>query len=186
MYIQKLKVILTSITALGLFISNAQMNNGIESGRSRGNDHKFGIGVNYSYPAPGVSARIGINDNFKVQASYSFKGYDYYNWSVLGIEANYIFTQSNTSIGQIDPFIYAGFGRGTLKWTDPMIQKIITENYHWNGWNIGGGAEWFPEILDEKLGIIAKLGFGSYGTYGLNTSVATGLIYGGGIHYYFN
>jgi hypothetical protein len=46
-------------------------------------------------------------------------------------------------------------------------------------------VEWFPEFLGGDLGINWKLGVGSYGSYGLSAATATGLIYGGGIHYYF-
>lgn len=185
MYIHNKKLILAVLSALTMLVSQAQINHGITA-RRRGNDHKIGVGINYSYPAPGLSARFKIADQIKLQASLSYKNYGLYSWNMIGAEVNYIFKESDTGIGQIDPFGYASFGRGTIKWTDPFLQSLIKENYHWYGWNIGAGAEWYPEFLNENVGIIAKLGFGSYGSYGITAGVATGLLYGGGIHYYFN
>ena len=184
MYIQKKAILIAS--SMLLIIASFAQSNKITASRRGGSEHKMGVGINYSYPAAGISARFKVADQIKVQGTFSYKNYGTYSWNVIGAEVNYIFKESNTGIGQIDPFGYASFGRGTIKFTDPLLQSLIKENFHWYGWNIGAGAEWFPEILDERIGIIAKLGFGSYGTYGLSTGVRSGLLYGGGIHYYFN
>ncbi len=154
------------------------------SPKRRGNDHKFGIGLNYTWPSTGVSCRIGFNDKIKSQVSLSYRNYGVYAWSLIGVELNYIFGDSKLGFGDLEGFGYAGIGRGTISWKDPVYQSIGLENYHWTGYNLGVGAELFPDAFKNKVGIIGKIGFGSYGSYGVETIVATGLLYGGAIHYY--
>ena len=151
---------------------------------SRGSDHTIGVGFNYMWPSSGISARIGITEKLKSQVSFSYRGYGVYSWSNIGVELNYVFADTQMGFGDLEGFGYGGVGRGTIKWKDPLYQQLGIENFHWFSYNLGVGAEIFPDVFKSKLGIIAKLGFGSYGSYGLTTSVATGLLYGGAIHYY--
>lgn len=152
--------------------------------KRRGNDHKFGVGVNYTWPSSGVSCRFGFNEKFKSQVSLAYRNYGVYAWSLIGVELNYIFGESNLGFGDLEGFGYAGIGRGTISWKDPLYQSLGIENYHWTGYNLGVGAELFPDAFKNKIGIIGKLGFGSYGSYGVETVLATGLLYGGAIHFY--
>jgi hypothetical protein len=154
------------------------------SPKRRSDDHNIGIGLNYTWPSSGISCRIGINDKFKGQVSLAMRNYGIYSWSLLGLEMNYIFNATKLDFGDLEGFGYAGIGRGTISWKDPTYQSLGFENFHWTGFNIGVGAELFPDVLKNKVGIIGKLGFGSYGSYGAETIVATGLLYGGAIHYY--
>lgn len=148
--------------------------------RRKSGNRTFGLGLNYTYPASGLSARFGLSDKIKAQATFNYRNYGVgYSWSNIGAEIDYCFEEKNN----LSPFLYFGVGRGSINYDDAIFG--ITDNYSWFGWNLGGGLEWFPKALGGDLGINWKLGVGSYGTYGLGAATATGLLYGGGIHYYF-
>lgn len=148
--------------------------------RRKSGNRTFGLGLNYTYPASGLSARFGLSEKIKGQVTFNYRNYGLgYSWSNIGAEVDYCFEEKNN----FSPFLYVGVGRGSINYDDAVFGT--TDNFSWFGWNVGGGVEWFPEFLGGDLGINWKLGVGSYGSYGLSAATATGLIYGGGIHYYF-
>jgi len=148
--------------------------------RRKSGNRTFGLGLNYTYPASGLSARFAFTDNVKGQVTFNRRGYGAgVSWTNIGAELNYCFEEKNN----LSPFLYFGVGRGSINYDDGIFGTI--DNYSWFGWNLGGGLEWFPKALGGDLGINWTLGVGSYGSYGLSAATTTGLLYGGGIHYYF-
>ncbi len=147
-------------------------------------DHQLGFGLNYTWPSTGLSCRMGFDNKFKGQASLAFRNYGSYSWSFFGVELNYIVNETDFDFGNLEGFGYAGIGRGTISFKDQYYQTLGLENYNWIGFNVGVGAELFPDAFKNKIGIIGKLGFGSYGTYGVETATAMGLLFGGAVHYY--
>jgi len=149
------------------------------SARRKSGKRTFGIGLNYTYPASGLSARFGLTDKIRAQATFNYRNYgDGVSWTNIGAEIDYCFEEKNS----FQPFLYLGLGRGSINFDSELFGEA--ETFSWFGWNLGGGVEWFPEFLGGDLGVNWKLGIGSIGSYALTTATTTGLIYGGGIHYY--
>lgn len=148
--------------------------------RRKSGNRTFGLGLNYTYPASGLSARFGLSEKVKGQVTFAYRNYGTgVSWTNIGGELDYCFEEKNN----FSPFLYVGVGRGSINYDDGIFGTI--DNYSWFGWNVGGGVEWFPEFLGGDFGVNWKLGVGSYGSYGLGAETLTGLLYGGGFHYYF-
>jgi len=172
------------------------------SARRKSGNRTFGLGLNYTFPASGVSARFGFSDNLKGQLSFGYRNYsegDYVARLInIGAEVDYCFDEKSGSLGQWYPFAYGSLGRSTYTYDAPtevipgypalgIPDQTFDYDYtfSWIGWSVGAGLELFPEFLGGDLGVNWKVGLGSLGSFGLNYGTTTGLIYGGGIHYYF-
>jgi hypothetical protein len=155
------------------------------SSKSNSNRRKFGVGINYTYPAPGLSAKVQLSEKLKGQfsvfrRSYDFSGYSY-SWSMYGAELDYCFKESTVKKGAVSPFVFGGLGRGLINMSD-----FGTDNTNWWAYQVGAGIEWFPLFLDGNLGITWKLGYGNVGAstgFG-DVSVNGVLLYGFALHYY--
>ncbi len=158
-------------------------------GGSGNGNRTFGIGLNYMFPSPGLSIKFGLTENIKIQATamyrtYGIGGYSY-SWSMLGAELHYCFNESDLGRGSLLPFVYAGGGRGGLRYDEAF--GFADNTFSWWSYNVGGGLEWFPEILNNNLGFTSKIGYGSIGSGSGFGAVAIkgAFMYGFGIHYYF-
>ena len=156
------------------------------------------MGLNYTFPASGVSARFGFTDNIKGQVTFgtrSYRSVDFVGRYIsIGAELDYCFDEKKGSLGQWYPFAYGSLGSFTYKADYTGASSVyfnpddLDATYSWVGWNIGAGIELFPEFLGGDFGVNWKLGLGSLGNYGYgisNAGVTAGLIYGAGFHYYF-
>ncbi|MFN6037660.1 MAG: hypothetical protein ACK452_04275 [Bacteroidota bacterium] len=158
------------------------------SKRGGSGNRKIGLGINYMFPAPGLSAKYAITDNIKVQASAMFRSYGVagynYRWTMFGAEVQYCFKESDVARGKLLPFVYAGGGRGGIKYDEAF--GFTDDSFSWWSYNVGGGLEWFPQFLNNNLGFSWKLGYGSIGAgSGIGeVSVKGVFMYGFGIHYY--
>jgi len=164
----------------------------LNAARRKSGNRTFGVGLNYTFPASGVSARFGINDNLKGQVSFGFRNYSDFETTArlisFGAELDYAFEEKKGGLGNWYPFAYGSLGQSTYtsEYTGaPIAGYDFDYKFSWFGWSIGGGLELFPEFLGGDVGVNWKLGLGSLGSFGLNYGTTTGLIYGGGIHYYF-
>jgi hypothetical protein len=162
--------------------------------RRKSGNRTFGVGLNYTFPASGLSARFGINDNLKGQVSFGFRNYSDIETTArlisIGAEIDYAFEEKKGGLGYWFPFAYGSLGQSTYtsEYTGTPIpgynMDAFDYKFSWVGWSVGGGIELFPEFLGGDVGVNWKLGLGSLGSFGLNYGTTTGLIYGGGIHYY--
>jgi hypothetical protein len=182
---KKLLVILFIAQALiSSAIDPIVRSSGMASKSSKGK-RTFGIGVNYTFPAPGLSAKFAISEKLKLQGSFFRRVYDYgfgsYSWSMYGLEADYCFKEDKIKRGSVSPFVFVGGGRGVID----MSEIGDYEASFW-AYNIGGGLEWYPKFLQNNLGITWKLGYGSIGGSSEFGSVSMRgiLLYGFAIHYY--
>jgi hypothetical protein len=154
--------------------------------RRKSGNRTFGVGLNYSFPAPGISARFGFTDNLKGQLSMGWVSVGFGRLTSIGGEIDYAFDENRGGLGQWYPFAYGSLGSVTYNYSGLGLGDGY--KYSFLGWNVGGGIELFPEFLGGDIGVNWKLGLGSVGNYGLglaSSSVATSFIWGGGIHYYF-
>ena len=192
-----LALVLSALSFGALVAQNGMKSNESElfAPRRQSGNRTFGLGLNYTFPASGVSARFGFNDNLKGQLSFGYKNYSDGEYSAklinIGAELDYCFEEKKGSLGQWYPFAYGTIGRST--YTSSYVgtpipgyaSSLFDYTFSWIGWSVGAGIELFPEFLGGDLGVNWKLGLGSLGTFGGNYGTTTGLIYGGGIHYYF-
>jgi hypothetical protein len=154
------------------------------------NNRTFGIGINWTFPATGFSAKYAFQDNLKIQGSFSIRSYGSdiykYTWSMYGASLEYCFKESSFGNGEIIPFLYAGGGRGVLNYGEAF--GLQDDNFGWWAYNVGAGLEFFPSFLDGNLGITSKIGFGSIGAgSGVGGVSVNGVfMYGAGFHYYIN
>lgn len=97
--------------------------------KSKYGNRTFGLGLNYTYPATGLSARFSFTENLKGQVSFNYRNYRIagfgYAWSNIGAELNYAFDEKKSGFGAWYPFLYAGGGRGSINWKD----KGSLDNY---------------------------------------------------------
>jgi hypothetical protein len=162
-------------------ISKTQMSKGR-------NNRVFGIGINWTFPATGFSAKYAVSDKIKIQGSLSVRSYGSdiykYRWAMYGASVEYCFDESDFANGSVIPFLYGGGGRGTLNYGEGY--GFIDDNYGWWSYNVGGGLEFFPSFLDGNLGITTKIGYGSIGVgSGIGGVAVNGVfLYGFGFHYY--
>ncbi len=153
--------------------------------KSKKGNRSFAIGVNYTFPAPGLSSKIALTEKLKLQGSFFRRVYDLgiekYSWSMYGAELDYCFSEEKIKRGYIIPFAFAGAGRGVI---DMSSFSEFKESF-W-AYNVGAGLEWFPKILNGNLGITWKLGYGSIGaSTGIGQVSMRGiLLYGFAMHYY--
>jgi hypothetical protein len=180
-----LLVLFMMIASFVSAIDVPQFPNGLGTKKKGKGNRTFGIGLNYTYPATGLSARFGFTENFKGQVSVNYRSYGVagakYSWSNIGAELNYAFDEKKGGLGAWYPFLYAGAGRGAISWKE----SVGIDNYSWFGWSAGLGLELFPEFFGGNFGINWKVGLGSYGSYGVLSETITGVVYGAGFHYYF-
>jgi hypothetical protein len=181
----------TFIQARNLFHKQPEDKSLIEllkkKGGGKGN-RTFGVGVNYMFPAPGLSVKYGFTERIKVQASAMFRSYGVagynYRWTMFGAELHYCFNESDLRKGSVLPFVFAGGGRGGIKYDEAF--GFADNTLSWWSYNVGGGLEWFPAFLNNNLGFSWKLGYGSIGAgsgFG-DVSIRGVFMYGFGIHYF--
>jgi len=158
-----------------------------KKGGGKGN-RTLGVGVNYMFPAPGLSVKYGFTERIKVQASAMFRSYGVagynYRWTMFGAELHYCFNESELRKGSVLPFVFAGGGRGGIKYDEAF--GFPDNTFSWWSYNVGGGLEWFPDFLNNNLGFSWKLGYGSIGSgsgFG-DISIRGVFMYGFGIHYF--
>jgi hypothetical protein len=151
----------------------------------KNNRRMFGVGINYTYPAPGLSAKYQLSEQLKVQASVFRRSYDFdiytYTWSMYGVELDYCFKENKIKKGAVSPFLMAGLGRGQVN-----LSEFDEFDGSWWAYQVGAGIEWFPKMLDGNLGLTWKLGYGSVGySDGFSDINIRGvLLYGFAAHYY--
>lgn len=159
----------------------------------------FGVGFNYTSPAPGLSAKLSLSRRDMFQFSMSQKEYQWnyagyvgwgYKWNFYSVEYQHRFDpviwMENV---QVYPLIYACGGIGQTRWNANYLWYFGDgwEQYQdWHGYNLGGGVELFPTFFKGNMGFTMKLGFGSYATANsFGYSVNGGhLLFGGSVHYY--
>ena len=172
--------------------------------KDKANDDKFGkrhfgVGFNYTQPAPGLSAKISILKNDQFQFSVSQKSYQWdfegfvgwgYNWNFYSAEYQHRYEPVMwLEKIQVYPFIYAGGGIGQIRWNADYFWYFgdgWEKNQEWYGYNLGGGAELFPPFFKNNMGFTLKLGFGSYAkanSFGYSQNGGY-LLFGGSVHYY--
>jgi hypothetical protein len=162
-------------------------------------NRRFGIGFNYTSPAPGLSAKISAFKHDHIQLYYSEKSYQWnyygligwgYKWNFLGAEYQHRFDPIlwHDKI-QIFPLIYGGVGIGKINWNENYLWYFGSgweKKQEWYGYNLGGGVEMFPSFFKNNMGFTMKLGFGSYATANALGYSANGgaLLFTGSVHYY--
>lgn len=178
------------------FISNGQS----DSTDFRGN-HQLGMGFNYTSPAPGLSVKLPFSKSNQIQLSYSSREYDWnyfglvgwgYKWKFYGVEYIHRFLNNKGLIGGKHiyvPFVYIGGGLGQTKWNNDYFYYFGGEwerVQDWVGYNLGMGVEVFPAIFNDNIGIVSKLGFGSYASANSFGGSSNGghLLFGGSMFYY--
>ena len=168
--------------------STAPFLSAVPKHRGSGN-RTFGVGVNYTFPAMGFSAKAALSEKFKVQGNYSRRTYGItgfkYSWTMYGIEGEYCFEESPLNKGAVIPFVFAGLGRGVMDYGDLLGDDM---NFGWWSYSVGGALEFFPSFLNNNFGITTRIGYGSMGfgggSIGEGVSVSGVFMYGFGFHYY--
>jgi hypothetical protein len=159
----------------------------------------FGIGFNYTSPAPGLSVKVPITRRDHFQFSYSEKSFQWnyfglvgwgYKWNFLSAEYQHRFDPILwLNKVQVVPMIYAGGGMGTINWNQNYLWYFGNgweQKQDWYGYNLGAGVELFPAFFKNNLGFTFKAGLGSYATANALGFSANGgrLLWTGSVHYY--
>lgn len=170
------------------FIKKTLLSKGNKRRGGGSGNRTFGVGINYLFPAPGLSVKYAITEQIKIQSSIMYRSYGIagysYRWTMFGAEVQYCFKESDVARGSVLPFLYAGGGRGGIRYDEAF--GFVDDNFSWWSYNVGGGLEWFPKFLNGNLGFTSKLGYGSIGAgSGVgDISIRGVFMYGFGIHYY--
>ncbi len=181
-----LALVLSAISVAACSAQNGESKNAsFAQATSRTGNRNFGFGFSFAFWAPGLSARMALSENLKIQATYGARGYDGYKTSNLTGEVNYCFEENGILNGQLYPLVFGNMGLGKVKY-DSTIYGVENSSYSWLSWSVGAGAEWFPDHYGKNIGVNLKLGLGTYGSNFLSqASTVTGFVWSGGVHYYF-
>jgi hypothetical protein len=184
-----------------LLLSNAllaQVDSLKKSDAEKGNRY-FGIGFNYTSPAPGLSVKISISKNDQFQFSYSEKSFQWnyfglvgwgYKWNLMAAEYQHRFEPILwKGKVQVIPMLYAGGGLGTINWNQNYLWYFGSgweQKQEWYAYNLGAGVELFPSFFHNNLGITFQAGLGSYATANALGYSSNGgkLLWTGSVHYY--
>ena len=144
-------------------------------------NRKIGVGFQTSFPVYGISAKIGITDQIMAQAIIApfggSAGSVGYSMNFYGARGIYRFTDADRTAVPYG-FVGAGLIRSTFTYGGTSSSANLV------GWSLGAGVELFPSFIDN-LGASIELGYGSMSIGAGDISIQS-LIWGGGLHYYFN
>ncbi len=153
------KLLLTLIIATCIFNSNAQ----------NMSYPRLGLGLQYSLPAFGLSAKLCLNETHAAQAIFGIIG------PISSYAGKYLYYFNETgNLLIIQPYGYAM--AGIFKY------NFMNTNETGFGYNIGLGIEYYIPLLSENLRPSFEIGFGN--VYLDNFSVSS-IMFGIGFHYFF-
>jgi len=149
--------------------------------KAQDGNRKIGVGIQSSFPVYGISAKFAITDQILAQAIVApfgaSSGTVGYSLNFYGARGIYRFTDPDRTAV---PYAFAGAGLIRSKFTF----GTTSTSANIMGWNLGVGVEFFPNFLDN-LGVSAELGYGSM-SVGTGDVALRSMLWGGGLHYYFN
>lgn len=144
----------------------------------------FGVGLQSSFPTFGISAKYAVTEQSVIQATIAPFGASTDGGSVsmnfYGARYIHRFPDTDRRSVSFDPFLFAGGGVISYKtnYTSYGLGKTSETMF---GYSAGGGVEM---LVGGKFGISLELGYGRMNFSG--GSAATGILGGGGLHFYIN
>lgn len=164
---------------LGLFLVMA-----VTAANAQDVRRTFGVGLQSSFPSFGISAKYAVTEQSVVQATIAPFGTSSDGGSVsmnfYGLRYVHRFPDSDEKSISIDPYLFAGGGLINYK-TNFTAYGLDKTSENMLGYSLGGGVE---AILGGKFGVSAELGYGKMSFSG--GVAATGILFGGGLHFYIN
>tara|TARA_B110000259_G_scaffold34139_1_gene37953 strand:+ start:417 stop:923 length:507 start_codon:yes stop_codon:yes gene_type:complete len=141
---------------------------------------RLGVGIQTSFPAGGLSVKADLTEQHSAQAVIGIFGpfSSYYGrYSFNFNESGYDF--------RIKPYLYGqgGLFSYTYKGIDLNTFEVVDETESNFGYGVGAGIEWHYAPFTDKLRFNIEIGYGNvdFAFYDFKS-----ILFGGGIHYYFD
>lgn len=139
----------------------------------------LGVGVNYSFPVYGISAKYNFTETHTAQVILGGSSYSF-GTNGLNLSGRYIY---NFKVPESD-FIFRPYVYGQLGYASVRI--FNNERFNSVSYGTGGGIEFTFEDFIDGLYFNAELGFFSVNFNNILAGSVSGLAWGGGIHYRFD
>jgi len=151
------------------------------TGQELSKSNTLGVGLAYTYPAYGISAKYNITETHAAQlivggASYGF------GTSSLALSGRYVYNFNEGG----STFIYRPYTYGQLGYYNVRFDFFgVSDSFSTISFGIGGGVEFTLEDFIDGLYFNTELGYVG-GSLDNNIGSFAGISWGGGIHYRFN